>query len=184
MDAVITQILQISFSYVILFIVLVFGLNWLKRGELFAFMKVRASRGGKTLAIIHAVNDVYYKAGVFEQNAFKYKDRAGKDCLLVAVPPNAIYSTMGVQAIDIDEVNACIWTREGAILQGNDPVHVDYLVKRALESPQEQSLLFKIVVICLILLILAVIADTVFIVQIKNMLAQTTLAHVIPAGGA
>lgn len=179
MNEILVQTLQILGAYVFLVIVMFLALNWLTKGFIRAFLTVRASRGGKILTVIHSVNDVYYKPGIFSGNDYYFKNRKGEECIYAKIPPNVIYNTMGVQALEIDEVNSCLFTRAGAIIQGNDPVHVDHLIKRALESPAEKSLLYKIVIVCLIILIIAAIADTAMIVQVKQVLSQTTLAQVI-----
>lgn len=179
MNEMLIDTMQILGAYVLLVIVLFLALNWLTKGFMRAFLVVRASRGGKLLTVIHSVNDVYYRPGKFSGNDYHYKNRMGENCIYTKVPPASIYNTMGVQALEIDEVNSCLFLRSGAIVQGNDPVHVDHLIKRALESPTEKSLLYKIVLIVLILVVLVLIADTAMIYQIKQILSQTTLAQVI-----
>jgi hypothetical protein len=179
MNEMLIQTMQILGAYVVLVIVMFLAFNWLTKGFLTAFLKVRASRGGKLLTVIRSVNDVYYRPGYFSGNDYYFKNRKKEDCIYAKIPPQCIYNTMGVQAIEIDEVNSCLFTRAGAIVQGNDPVHVDHLIKRALESPAEKSLLYKIIIVCLIILIIGVIVDTAIIVQIKQILSQTTLAQVI-----
>jgi hypothetical protein len=122
-------------------------------------MKVRLSRGRKTLLFIHSVTDVYYRAGYFYDNELHYKNRSKKECIIVGVDKLCIYTTLGVQALDIDEEHKTLWTREGAIIDGSDPEKVDNIIDRALQSPEAKSLLIKLLVACLIVFVIFVIGQ-------------------------
>lgn len=172
--------LEIVLSFALMMIALLFALNWLMRGMLFSFMKVRASRGKKTMVDVHGVNEVYYRVGEFNGTRFEYKNRKGELCTYANIPAVAVHNTMGIQKVEIDEVNSCLWTREGAIIQGNDPVAVDNLIKRAIESPEVRSTIYKVLIALVVLLLLISIGEVIMTFKVLSTLGKTTLAHVIP----
>lgn len=179
MDAALVNGLQIVGSFAMMMIALIFALNWLMRGMLICFIRVRASRGKKTMTKIHGVNEIYYKLGQFSGSSYSYKNRDGDQCLYAKIPHDAVFNTMGIQMIEIDEVNNCVWDRKGAIIQGNDPVAVDGLIKRALESPEKKDKLIKIVLFLIVILFLISIAGLIINVSVLQTLAKTTLATII-----
>jgi len=179
MDAALINGLQIVASFAGMMVALIIALNWLMRGMIFAFIKVRASRGKKTMVDIHGVNEVYYKVGQFDGSAFAFKNRAGKECLIAQIPADCVHNTMGIQKIEYDEVNKCIWTRAGAIIQGNDPVAVDGMIKRALESPEAKDKMMKVVLVLLILTFIMCGISLAISVNVLLTLGKTTLATII-----
>jgi hypothetical protein len=173
------QTLQILFSFLILIGSLIFSLNWLQRGFLFTFIKVRGARGKKLLTEVHGANDVYYRVGQFIGTDYYYKNREGKQCLYANIDPSCVIQTMGVQKIEIDEINKSIWNREGTIFQGNDPVHVDQIVKRAMEGAGSENKVLKILIILFIIMLIVILVQMGFSYKIYQVLQNTNLAKII-----
>lgn len=159
MSEFITQSLQLAASYVILVGALLFAMNWLTKNFLWNYFRVRASRGSKILIPIHSVDDVYFATGSWNSTTLKFKDRTKSECSLVNPPRHSIYMMAGVKALDYDEVNKCVWTRSGAVIQGNDPLLVDAMMDRILKNPLEQSTMVKICIAALALLFIFAMAD-------------------------
>jgi len=179
MNAELVNGLQIVASFAIMMIAFIVALNWLMRGMLVSFIRVRASRGKKTMAEIHGVNEIYFKVGAFSGSTFKYKDRDGKECTYAKISADSVHSWLGVKKVEIDEVNACIWTRDGAIIQGNDPVAVDNLIKRAIESPEVKDKMIKWILFLLVLMLLMGAIELFVMFNVLQTLGKTTLATVI-----
>jgi hypothetical protein len=159
MEQAVVDGLIIAGAFVAVILMQVIVTNALTHGWLVNYIKVRISRGRKTLLFIHSVTDVYYRAGYFYDNELHYKNRSKKECIIVGVDKSCIYTTLGVQALDIDEEHKTLWTREGAIIDGNDPEKVDNIIDRALQSPEVKSLLIKLLVACLIVFIIFVVTQ-------------------------
>ncbi len=157
MENTFTEALYIIGGYLLLFFSMIFSLNWLSKGFMWQWLRVRMSRGAKILVCIHGAQDVYYKSGVFNESNLETKNRKKEKTLYVGIKPGFVYNTLGVQAIDIDEVNKCVWNREGASVQGNDPVEADILYRRCLKKPAEANLLIRVLIITLIVLVLALV---------------------------
>lgn len=173
------ETMQILGAYVIMMSAFVIAMNWLMRGFMWQFIRVRASRGRLTMLKIHAVNEIYFKAGRFEGQDLKYKNREGDECIFAGLPADSVHRMMGVDFVEIDEVNKCIWDRKGAVMQGNDPVHVDRLIKRAIESPELKNKVLKVIVGLLVFLLIVALIDSVLIYKVLQFMAKTTLATVI-----
>ena len=146
-------------SFLILIVAMIWAYNWKTKGQFFAYMRVVMSRGKKILVPVHSLVDVYYVAAEILPKGFKFKQRDGEEAMVIVDTHNCIYQTMGVNAIDYDEVNACVWKRDVAIVPGNDPVHVGGIIKRAIESPLQKSLLIKVLVMCLVVFVLYAIVQ-------------------------
>jgi len=140
-----------------LFFSMIFSLNWLSQGFLWQWLVVRMSRGRKILVCMHGSQRVYYKAGELIENNLSTKNNRKEKMLYVGIKPECVYNALGVQAIDIDEINKCLWNRQGAIIQGNDPIEADALYNRCLKKPAEANLLIKVLIGALIVLLLALL---------------------------
>lgn len=179
MNEILVESLSIMASYIILVVALIIALNWLQRNFLWAFIRVRASRGSKVLIEIHGLTDNYFKIGDFDSTNITFKNKKGDVCLLAGVEPSCIIPVMGVHKIEYDEVNKCLWTREGAVIAGNDPVHVDQLIKRAMEGAGSENKLLKVLVILFIIGLLVTITGFFLIYKMYAILQTTNLANVI-----
>lgn len=149
--------LYIVGGYLLLFFSMIFSLNWLSKGFLWQWLRVRMSRGKKLLVELHGSQDTYYMAGEMLETNLHTKNKRGEKLMYVGIKPECVYNTLGVQAIDIDEVNKCLWTRQGAVVQGNDPIEADALYNRCLKKPAEANLLVKVLIASLIILLLALL---------------------------
>jgi len=173
--------LQEIINYTIVFAgllsILFFGLNFLTKGWLLTYLRVKASQGKKTLAIIHSVTDVYYKAGQFIEDGYKFKDRNGEEKTIPmndVVYTDFIKHTMGVPYVEIDEQGNKLVKKDFTIIKqvNVDPARLNSLILRIKNRPRSVSNFQKGVIIMLIFLILGVI----FVGYKINLMAETLTA--------
>ena len=157
MNEIFVQSLYIIGGYMGLFLSMLLTFNWLSKGMFWQWLIVRMSRGSKVLCIIHGTVDHYYRSGYFEKTNLHTKNRLKEGMLFVNVDPLCVYNALGVQCIELDELNNNIFTRDGSVVKGNDPVEADALYNRCLKKPTEASLLVKVVIAGLILGLLGLI---------------------------
>jgi hypothetical protein len=155
-DSIIIQSLYFVGSYIAIVILMYFSLNFATKGFVGKYLEAFRSMGKKKLIFLRGIDSITFTIGKFDGKVLQYKNNMKVDCTIVGVPREAI-QTLGfaVQLIEIDEQKNTLWTRNGDVLEGNDPVQVDGFIKRALMSPKVQD---KIVTLLIIVIILAVIA--------------------------
>lgn len=167
MNEIITQTLYFIGSYIGLVVVLLWGLNWLSKGWLLTFIKVKSSKGKLILTIVHSVTDIYFKFGSFDGAAFKFKDREGKERIIadVANNDNVVFQTMGVYALNYDIVKDKLLTKTLQSQNEIDSSVTDALINRAIQAPQitdkKELIIILLTAMCLVGIVVAcfLIAD-------------------------
>jgi len=177
--SIVVETLYFIGSYTGIVLILFIAINWLSKGWLWHFLRVKSSKGKKVLCAVYSPTDVYYKAGHFQDNALTYKSRDGENKTLSRVTREHTYNAMGVFCIDIDEVNSTIFDRNKNEIKGNDAGSVNSLLARAMYRSSAEDLKHKIIMImlALILLVAIVAAGTGF--YIINELNNIALTGVI-----
>ena len=106
MNDVMIQFFQFMIAGAGVLAILFFGLNFLTKGFIATFIRVKASQGRLILTRIHAVTDTYYKAGKWEEDFFTFKTR-DKETKKIPIKSNEFLEffsrEMGIVVIDIDE---------------------------------------------------------------------------------
>lgn len=139
MDEFIKELLFFVASYGGLLIVIFFGLNWISKGWLVTYLKVKASRGRKTLIMCHGVADTYFRAGLFKENSrFWFKDRNKKGVTLTQVKSEDIRHIMGVSMLEYDVSTGNIVSK-GDFKAGANPESADDLITRIIQAPKPDS---------------------------------------------
>lgn len=144
---------------------------WFFRGFLFPYMRVRSSRGGKVLIKVRNPLVDYYAVGRPEGKVIKTKLR-NKVEVVLSVPSNAFYRTLGVVCVDIDEESGAVVTRDYNIVSSLDPVIFNNLLMREKTAPHLSSKKDLIVIILLCVIILGVIITIFLLTGIKAQLEQ------------
>lgn len=149
------------------------------RGLAGSFFKVKASRGRKLLVRIHDALGTRYKAGWVEENFLVYKDR--KDQKRINIEAEAVYTHLGVKAVDVDAVKNCIINYHKEInnkaVTGFDADKFNSLYIRALYKPQilDNRQIIMIIMLIGILLILIVMGFVLYQVMKKeDLILQNT----------
>ena len=136
-----------------------FGLNWLSSGWMFAFMRVKATRGKRTMAICHDIGDTYFKIGKFDNGAFVFKDRAKKSRTYPNISRDDIIHFTGVNAIQIDLKHDLIIKRSGEYVPGADAQTVSALLTRVIMANSILDTKEKLIILLIIAAIIAAIAS-------------------------
>lgn len=145
-------LLSLLNNFVVLVIALL-ALSFLMRGFFFKFLKVKASFGSKILVRIHTQIDRYYTIGVIEDGFLVFKTRS-KSNRRVVLPNGAIYRSIGVYWIDVDEEKNCVIKPNMDVVSGFDADRYNSLYLRALYRPAIQDanakiMFFLIIFACL-----------------------------------
>ena len=181
MSEFLTELAYFVASYVGLAVAMFIFLNWQTKGFLGAYMRVKTSRGKKTLAILHSRTDTYYRAGFFDDKAFKYKGRDKKSRTIVDPDSKAVYSQLGVWCFEYDEVANKTINRLKTEASEQDSVTIDNLIREASEAPRlgdkkEKIILFVLVGVVIGILVLyyqqSTIIDTLATIQQVSGLIQ------------
>lgn len=133
--SLITDILSITASYIGIIAAQFFITNFLMKGAVLAYLRVRGSRGKKVLVMSDTVTDTYWTVGEIIDDALQYKKRTGKHARVVNLPRECIYSMWGVHMVHLDEAKNCAITKKGDYKTVNTFEEVDQHVERALNAP-------------------------------------------------
>jgi hypothetical protein len=158
------QLLTYITSYLLVFLLGFFLLNFLTRGFILKFILVKASKGKKVLVAVYSRSHIYHKTGKFEEGTLIYKDLAKKTKRIPNVPKDSVYIFMGVSCVDVDdEKNATIDRINFKAIEGYDAVKVDSLITRALMLPHIEDKKEFIIILVLLILILFGVGAGVFL---------------------
>jgi hypothetical protein len=135
-------------NFVVL-IISAFALSFLMRGFFFKFLKVKASFGSKILVRIHTQIDRYYTIGIIEDGFLVFRTRT-KSNRRVVLPNGAIYRSIGVYWIDVDEEKNCVIKPNMEVVSGFDADRYNSLYLRALYRPAIQDANAKIMMILVV----------------------------------
>lgn len=146
-------------SYVGILVIAYMILAWMMSGLLGPYLRVKTSRGKYILVKVKTITQDYFKKGLLDKGFLVFKDR-GKDERRIRVPSDkvAIYRSMGINLIDVDDETNAINCIDYSAVTGYDSVKYNDLYLRALYRPslfdkKEQILLALVVVILVAVLI-------------------------------
>ena len=133
---------MISFGGVIF--LLFFSLNFLTKGFLLVYLRVKASQGKRILARINTASDIYYKPGKFADGHFIYKDRSKteKSIPIASVEfHDFVRHTMGVPVVEINEEGEKLVNKDFEIVKlvNVDPARQNSLILRIKNLPKKNS---------------------------------------------
>jgi len=178
MNEVIVQTLYFMASYVGLFLIIFFVLNWLTKGFILSFLKVKASQGKKILSMVHSATDVYFSVGSMDDLVYNFKRRDKKKSVVTNVK-DKFFSMCGVFVLSHSEDGKTIYTKEGKAFEGNDGRTVDNYLNRIIKSPQLEDNFRKFLLILNIILVLGVGAALYFLFVIYDKIKVLQAAGVI-----
>lgn len=135
MNEVMRELINYMIAYGGLITLTFVVMNFLTKGFLLTYLRVKASQGRKVLTRIHSATDVYYKVGKWEDSFFKFKNRGKEQKSIDISEPvfkKLIHYTMGVGLVEVDET-------------GNKFITVDFeAVKFAVDSGRLNTTLIRI----------------------------------------
>jgi hypothetical protein len=161
MNAVISQTIYFITSYVLIIGFFFFIVNFLSKGWLVAFLKVKSSRGKKSFVVCHGVADTYYRVGEFKGTSFKFIDRDKNGITITNIDREDVIHTMGVTGFEYDVPSGNV-IKLGVTKPGCSPEETDNYIKRIIEAPGIEENFKKYVIILLIFILLFVIINLFF----------------------
>lgn len=124
-------------SYVVLFAFIYIVLNFLTKGFIGQYLKVKASRGKYTLVKCNDVTDTYYKSGKIDNKRnLTLKDRYRKVHTFSGLDMTFVRRELGTNLIEVDLVKGCVLNRDFSAIKGYDTTITDEMVNRALMLPK------------------------------------------------
>jgi len=163
---VISETLYFIASYIGLIIAFFIFVNWLSKGWLKTFIRVKASKGKKSMTICHGLADTYYRVGHFEGSAYRMKDRDGKGLTFTNVDRNDIIHTMGLTGVEIDIPSGNIIKR-GVTKPGSEVEQTDNIINRVIMAPNIDDNWKKYVIITLVVNTILLIVITGLIIALR-----------------
>lgn len=158
MNEVILQTLYFVASYIGIIIFLFWGINFLTKGWLSCYLKVKASRGKKIMVHVLSKTDTYYRAGSFAKGIFKFKTRGdGKTQDITELKREDFWYEGGVHHVIIEEQTGTIfpYCSGKGVHAGITPGAADEMVHRVITAPTQDDMFRKIIFISIIVMFLA-----------------------------
>lgn len=142
-------LIQVGVYLIVIFLtILIF--NFLTKGYLFTYIRVKASRGNKVLVRILSFTGYYYRAGSIDQSVLTFKNKQkNEDSYKIA--KEDIFQEMLVNCVCVDETTKKVLKIDGNSEEGHDTEKFSSLLQRALykpsfkDNPKEMFMLFLLV---------------------------------------
>lgn len=158
METTFMQAVGIQIGVYLAVVIFVFlALNFLSAGFLFKWFRVKSSRGALILMKIRTLNQDYFSVGKLEDGFLVWKDKkkSQKRLAITNKDQGAIYKSMGVSVIDIDDEKNAFQVHDWSKVSGFDAEKFEDLYKRALYKPalldkNTQMILIGVIVIGLL----------------------------------
>lgn len=175
------DILIVMIGYIISFLFGV-GLLWFFMSDFMtAFLKVKASRGKLILVKLRSSVRDYYRVGKLDDEMLVFKDD-NKNTRRINMHKAALYRTLNVNCVDIDEESNCMISRDYEVLNGHDAKKINNLFVRALTKPQTLSKTDQIIMFMLGAAILGILLTLFFVYNIMTGLDELALQAVSNVG--
>jgi hypothetical protein len=165
-------------GYVLVIVSILVGLNWITKGFIFSFIRVKGSRGKKILTMLHSNTDTYFKVGQFDineerQNSFCYTNREKVKKVVTDACKQDLFNCMTVFWIEIDDAQDKLIRRlDGVLLNTEDGVRIvknaypstspekaDKMIDRAIKLPRNNDIFRKVVMGSLMIIGVLIIID-------------------------
>lgn len=186
-SAFIKEVLLYIASYVGILVIAYMLLAWMMSGLLGPYIRVKTSRGKYVLVKIKTITQDYYRHGKLDKGFLVFKDMM-KDERRIRVPSSmkAIYRSMGVNIIDVDDEKNAVNTIDYSAVMGFDAAKYNDLYLRALYKPslfdKKEKILLALVVV--IAIVVAIEAFLLFDLSSKiAALGQISAPTIVTTGG-
>jgi hypothetical protein len=128
---------------VVAYAIIVFGsfliYNFLSKGFLLTYIRVKASRGKNILVRVYTCIGKYYAIGVVKKDVLTYKQRNSKDIGTIDLEAAEILDEMGVKVVEIHETTGKVISKNWDAVNGQNIDKFDQLLVRALQGPRLQD---------------------------------------------
>lgn len=164
-----SDMVQIFIGYTIVFMLGIGIIVYFQNKFFFPWMRVRASRGKKTLVRVLTMSDDYFRVGQIDEGVLVFTDRT-KEKRRVTVPPSALYRSLGVNCIDLDDDRNTVFDRkEWRVVNGFDGKKYDAIYERILMRPGKKDMLMIVVLIIVIVICAASLYNAYLTYQLTGM---------------
>lgn len=168
-------------------VAIVFGLNFLTKGFILKFLKVKGSRGKQQLIKFRTETDAYWTTGqTHKEKGYLIKTREGQELSLTGTCKEWFTPFMGIMIMEYDGVNGVVAIddyafykeKEGVKVEGYrdhklscDPVRTNQYIVRALRKPAfDQNILIIILMVLVFICILVSGAAAYYAYQDKELI--------------
>lgn len=183
MNEAIVTTLWFMGSYTGLVLMFFFGMQFLTKGFIGKYLKVKASKGKKILVFVISPTDLYFAIGQFNGKRFDYVTRNKEEKTFSDIPEGAVFPIMGIFAIRVNEKTDLIYTREDVGVSGADPVATSAIIKRIMMIPPSESKLLVAVLLVTLFNTLAIIGLAMYVSGMPETVSQTVIAALKTAVG-
>lgn len=153
----VNSVLWIIGSYIVIIGLGIIIINFLTKGYMLVYFKVKASMGKKLLVRVTDVIDTYYKSGYIDHNkSLLFKDRLGETHTFNQIDMNDVGRELGLNIVEVDIVKGTFINRDKSKSSGVDTATVDKMIKRAIQlkdvlnEDNRMKILLIIGVVCLL----------------------------------
>lgn len=161
MNEVMVALIQYIVAYVGVSGLIFFLLNFLTKGFLFTYLKVKSSQGKKILVEVSSATDDYHRAGRWEDGFFKFKNRGKEEKAIPIDEPvfkRLITHSMGVGKVFVDEVGNTFLTKDfEAVKFTVDSGRLNTTLIRIKNRPVPKSKQENIIIILLVITLLVAV---------------------------
>lgn len=149
------EFITILVSYIAVIVIGFALINFLTWGFLIIYLRVKGSRGQKTLVAVRGTTRDFYKVGVLDEGWLVYTHKK-KEKKRLKCGGESVFRTMGVNAVQVDEETNSVVKPDFSVASGFDAVKFENLFLRALYAPTLQSKREQFIIIALVGVIIAV----------------------------
>jgi len=190
MNEALMTFIYFGIGWLVTVLAILFGLNFLTKGFIFKFIRVKGSRGKLQLIRLKTATDTYWTTGRFDKLlAYYIKTRDKEELSLTNVDKDCFQNIMGIMMMDYDSINHVIaiddysatkdieTTKRGYVAHkmANDPVKTNQYIIRASRLPREDISIFLIIAMVLSFIAIVVGAAAAFYAYQDQMLLKQVI---------
>jgi hypothetical protein len=149
------ELILVVASYLGVFVLAIIIINWLLGGLFKPYIRVRGSRGRFVLVKVKNIVSDYYRVGQVDEKFLVFKDRKKQERRL-ALPIGAIYRSLNVSIIDVDDEKNTVINYNSDHVIGFDANKFSSLYERALMKPALVNRMDIIIIVLLVVVLVAV----------------------------
>ena len=146
-----------TISYGIVLLIAIAALSMIQRGFFWKYIRVRLSFGKYLLVKVRSVNRDYFRVGRIDDGMLLFKGQ--KDDKRLFIQNTAIYKSMAVSWVDVDEITNGVREHDFSAVSGFDAEKYNSLYVRALYRPSVMDKKEALIILLIIVAIIAAVAS-------------------------
>jgi len=172
MNEVMIQLIQYMVAFGGLITLFFFIINFLTKGFMLTYLRVKGSQGRNVLVRIHSATDIYFRVGRWSDGFLKFKNRGKEEKALQiddATFKGLINHSLGVALVEVDDTGNKILTTNWDVAKFNiDTGRLNTVLIRIKNRPIPKSKQEQILIVLGVVTVLAIL----FLVFKLNSLEQ------------